>query len=451
MDDRLRMVDVHGFGGGFTLGAVQAGFDLVAKKSLGVGFGVLNCLANRALLGNEWEVQSEDPDTWTVEDNIDLVGGNPPCSGFSTMSRADFRGMDSAINECMWQLIRYAAKVKPKIVIFESVQQTYRQGLPLMRALRDHLEEASGLKYDLVHVLHNNAGLGGAALRKRYFWVATRVPFGVTEHATRWNYREDKIELYDLDRVPPLNDVLVDLAPLSITFEPQSYGPTLTDPDDGWRNVLRGSWWTRDHCHDGSGIVDGHGVMPSPMHKRIADMFAAGVDWQPMETMSQALEKLYVKDGRLPDSWRYMITRGRNAGKTKEEELILDNFWAKQNDGKRWDGTRLARVVTGGTGYTVIHPTEPRTFTQREIARIQGFPDAWKIWPVRNAPDLGPGWGKGVPVHAGRWIAHWARQSILGQPGDLAGEVTENGDRERKIDITESYRPYALKIGDPGW
>ena len=160
----MRAIDVHGFGGGFTLGVVQSGFELQAKFSEQKGFGVYNVLANRHLLGTQWDSIVDDPATWEPLP-AELVFGNPPCSGFSTLSRGDFRGIHSPINKYMWHLIEYAGMVAPDLVIWESVQQTFRQGLELMRLLHDRLEEKSGHKYDLYHVLHNNASVGGGSTR----------------------------------------------------------------------------------------------------------------------------------------------------------------------------------------------------------------------------------------------------------------------------------------------
>lgn len=109
----------------------------------------------------------------------------------------------------------------------------------------------------------------------------------------------------------------------------------------------------------------------------------------------------------------------------------------------------------------MLHPHLPRTLTQREAARVQGFPDAWKIWPVRHSPDLGPGWGKGVPVQAGRWVAKYAHDAIEGNPGPLRGVPLSVYDRklgkkygdlvdEFVIDVTNDYKPFAEKIGDRG-
>lgn len=73
-------VDTMGFAGGFTLGAVQAGFRLIAKCELPGGFGVANCEANRELLGHDWQSHVGPPDSWEVMHDAQAVFGNPPCS-----------------------------------------------------------------------------------------------------------------------------------------------------------------------------------------------------------------------------------------------------------------------------------------------------------------------------------------------------------------------------------
>jgi hypothetical protein len=118
------------------------------------------------------------------------------------------------------------------------------------------------------------------------------------------------------------------------------------------------------------------------------------------------------------------------------------------NQVMRWYGDRLANVITGGGVHLILHPREPRTLTHREVARIQGFPDAWKIWPVRNVADIGPAWGKGVPVQAGRWIAKMAAEALEGRPGSDNGRPVDGrtlkafGPREREtvVDITYDFK-----------
>jgi len=75
----MQAVDVHGFAGGFTLGMVEAGFELVGKRENKQGFGIKNCEVNRHLLGDNWKSEAVDPAEWTVVP-AQVVFGNPPCS-----------------------------------------------------------------------------------------------------------------------------------------------------------------------------------------------------------------------------------------------------------------------------------------------------------------------------------------------------------------------------------
>ena len=470
----MRAIDCHGFGGGFTLGTVQAGFELVGKMSTEKGFGVYSTLANRHLLGHKWESiigQSREdwgpPKEWEVID-ADFVFGNPPCSGFSTLSRKDFRGLDSPINSCMWELVGYAAKVAPPIVAWESVQQTFRQGLELMRQLHDELERVSGQQYTLYHVLHNNAAHGGVSIRKRYFWVAARIPFGVEQDGILRNG-----EHYEVTKAPTFGDMLRDLHPLGLAMAAQPYRGVVTrSPTDEhhedphvWAEPGETSWWCRREVHDGTGMVDGHQRMYSPGIERTLQVIDGyqghpGVKWEQGEKAADVLRRYLHEFGHLPPSWNYMtkkIVDGEVVQLTKAERLKETNFAMGHNQLMRWHDNKMARVITGGACHLVLHPWQDRTLTHREAARIQGFPDEWKIWPVRNAPDLGPGWGKGVPVQAGRWIAAWAKKSLEGEPGSLTGRPLQEthpkiakvvGAREREyvIDLANAYKPLAAAI-----
>lgn len=477
----MRAIDVHGFAGGFTLGAAQAGFELVGKMSREVGFGVYNTLHNRHLLPGPWDSyvgkteNGEPAPEWEVLE-AEYVFGNPPCSGFSTLSPASYRGMDASINNCMWELVRYAAAVKPEIVAWESVQQTFRQGLPLLRDLHAELEERSGHRYTLFHVLHNNAALGGVSIRKRYFWVASRIPFGV-EKTTIDPYGNE----LTVTQVPTFGDMLRDLEPLGMSMAPQPYRTAYckcTPPEnyeqhvckcDGRVRVQDSSWWCEREVHDFTGLVDGHQRLRSPSVERTLEVIdgyneTPGVEWREGERAGEVMKKYYLQYGRLPDAWDYPTWKtvdGDRVQLPKVKRLIETNFAMGHNQLTRWYWDRMARVITGGACHLVLHPHLNRTLTQREAARIQGFPDAWKIYPVRFAPDLGPGWGKGVPVQAGRWISHWAAQSLRESPGGYTGlplaethpklaTVFGGRDREYVIDFANDYKPLVRAIGDPG-
>lgn len=371
----MRALDVQSFAGAFALGTVRAGFELAGKREQTGGFGVPAMEGNRHLLPGPWEAQSGPAEEWEPAD-VELVFGNPPCSGFSGLSvaistngqRGDWRGIEAKSNECMWDLVRHAAKCDPEIVVFESVAQAGRMGLPLMQALRDELDALTGHDYDLHHVFHNNLALGGFAERKRYFWVASRVPFGV-EHPV-------------LERTKTLRDAIGDL-------EDKPLGG--------------------DHVTSGS-----------PRSQRLAYLAASG--WEPSEKSHEVFARL---KGELSEVWY------------KDEKFIgRTDAMASPYAGRRWDYDKPARVITGYGLDENVHPVCDRTFTHREVARIMGFPDEWSCQPYIDHGSKGRMWyGKQLPLSSGQWIAEWAASALKGNPGELIGEQTD--DREWTIDVTK--------------
>lgn len=81
--------------------------------------------------------------------------------------------------------------------------------------------------------------------------------------------------------------------------------------------------------------------------------------------------------------------------------------------------------------------------THREIARLMGFPDAWRLGTVKrglNDTFLGAHWERGTAVHAARWILRWVHRSLDGRPGPLRGE---------RLDVADDWLPAAaLRWGD---
>lgn len=393
-------IDCQGFAGGFTLGVAQAGFKLVAKREMKGGFGVRNCEVNRHLLGDSWTVEAVNPEAWSVPlGGADLVFGNPPCSGFSVLSTKSFRGTDSKINACMWAFAEYAARVRPAVAVFESVQLAFTQGRSLMQDLRTRVEELTGEQWELCHVLHNAYSVGGPAMRKRYFWVISRIPFGV--------------EVPRFDRYPVLTDVIGDLE-----FQPEAWEARPYRDDATWYSAQLRNVFT--------GRVDGHISIDNPNTRRTRSLLAA-VEWNPGEHAQVVTRRYFDEHGDLPPGWEHLV-----------DKLKGQDFFQGFNTPTMWRPSEWARVITGAGMLNGVHWSQQRTFTHRETARILGFPDSWLIDPLRGAPNLFLTWGKGITVHCGRWIAEWVKRALDGRPGTHVGEVI--GEREHRIDVTNAWR-----------
>lgn len=405
-------VDVSGFAGGFSCGATLAGFKLVGKREEPANFGTPLLEANRAFLGNDWEAQAAEPADWEPVSS-DLQVSTPPCSAFSSMTAGSSKhGMDSEINNCMRHVMMFAAKNKPQIVIMESVGQAFTKGLPLMRELGRYLNDETGLKYSVTHVMQNNWSTGGCTKRKRYFLVLSQVPFGV--------------ERFDMKRLPTVGDAFADLADLDLTWEPQAYRSQAT-------------WWS-DHLRNPEGTVDGHWSPVNIHTKRLDDVVNAdnGVEWKVGESDLDALRRYYETHGDLPDSWKYK-TIGRDM--TRAEYLISVDFkiggFSKP---RRWPWDQPGRVINGAGPFQVWHPNG-RFITHRETARLLGFPDSWKVGDAKDARGLHSFWGKGTSVHPAQWIAEWAKASLDGNPGSYVGEELDAGDRF--IDVSTDWKALA--------
>lgn len=114
------------------------------------------------------------PESWHVSKDAQLCYGNPRCTGFSCISAGcgeHAHGPWSGPTIDIHQMCEYAAG-NYDIVIWESVQQAYSVGRPLLDYLRDEIFVPK--HYRVAHVFINAASFGNAQQRKRYFFVAYR-------------------------------------------------------------------------------------------------------------------------------------------------------------------------------------------------------------------------------------------------------------------------------------
>jgi len=126
-----------------------------------------------------------------------------------------------------------------------------------------------------------------------------------------------------------------------------------------------------------------------------------------------------------------------------KEKLLRKDFHMGFISVTRWDNSRSARVITGGALDLVLHPTQNRFISHREVARIMGFPDDWNIYPLRHNATLKATWGKGISTQCGRWIGEQAKAALDGERGPDGGELV--GDREWLIK-KESHRPASVQL-----
>ena len=395
-------IDCNGLAGFMSLGFVRSGLDMTVRTGT-LNFGNPVAEVNRKHLGEQWtSFFSEDPNDWP-DTSADVVLGCPPCSGWSLWSGPANRGPDAKAHEHTRAFMKYAARIKPKMVVFECVQQAYTQGRAVMNQYRDMLEELSGKKYDLYHVKHNNLMVGGFSYRMRYFWVAVEsgMPFGAHAEMPK--------------EMPKMIDVIGDLENLEITWNRQKYNAEPSKFVADLRNE--------------DGYVDGHMNRTNLESQRIQEIFdiLGNEGWKPMAALNVALKEAVEKNNNtFPQSWA-----------TKEEKIRLNDFYMGFSLPARWDANSFCHVMTGSALDHIVHPTQPRRITHREAARIQGLPDNWEFVSVNNYSALGATWGKAVAVQAATWIGQATAAALEGQPNGPQGEWI--GEREWLMDTDKGF------------
>lgn len=420
---KTRFIDCQGLAGAQTLAASLEGFELVHRASLG-RFGDHLTDANRALLPGPWrQDEANGWDEWEAAE-ADFLIGTPPCSGFSVLNttggEANRRGPDSAINDCMRQLVMYASRCTGTdglrgvpIVAFESVQGAFVKGRDLMVSFRDLISEMSGHDYTLTHVLTAGANCGAAQMRHRYYFVAHRVPFGVAAPEKR--------------RVATYGDAIGDLVGLPTDW----WGAHGVDPKEDNPDVDR--WWLHewgalemldpDRPWESVYTVADHVIADDNKDTRVFRELAPY--WNPGARLQDAMKAYYVANGRTPEG----AENWWNA-----TEMKLRHAFSQP---KRVRPDAVGLVLTGDCMREHLHWSEPRNFTARECARLMGYPDEWRFDSCTSAMAAGKFIGKCAPVQTGRWLARNVQASLDGDPGM---DVERIGEREYHHDSTKLYR-----------
>ena len=334
-ESRLTAISLFSGAGGLDIGVQQAGFDVLACVELDKNAcETLRC--NTAAKKRNTKIYEGDIRTLSPDEilrdvgekpgHVDLLFGGPPCQAFSLIGKqralADERGM------LLFQMIRYAEAIQPKVVLMEQVKGLLsakdadgRKG----GVLEKLLSEFDRLGYVAKYKVCLAADYGVAQMRERVILVATKGRNGF-EFPPPTNRNPKQVTLFDGD-LPAWRTVGDVLEGLPAAF-PKIKGSTAY-PDE-----------MRNH-------VD---VTPERDRERIH----------------------YVPEGL------YL------ASQTHLPKEIIRNLEPR-------DTTKYLRLNRGKPSNTLrcgeifFHPTEDRYLTPREYMRIHGYPDEYLLkGPIRS-------------------------------------------------------------------
>jgi DNA (cytosine-5)-methyltransferase 1 len=297
--------------------------------------------------------------------SIDLVAGGPPCQPFSRAGRSKLRdlvreGIRSAKDDRveLWQtFISVVERLRPAAMLLENVpDMALGEQVSIARAMAARLDKAG---YDVEMRLVDSWRLGVPQHRQRFILVAVR-----DGQKFVWPADQQKVTLRDaIGDLPSLDGGLgkmeMPVARASSAFQ------------------------RRARARMSGRVVFDHVTRPV----RADDREAFG------------LMKPGTRYRELPEHLR----------------RYRDDIFNDKYNRLAWnDVSRSITAHIAKDGYWYIHPSEPRTLTVREAARIQTFPDHFRFAGSRSHAFRQI--GNAVPVALGEAVGRQIARSLRAAP-----------------------------------
>ena len=298
-----------------------------------------------------------DIDNAVAGRSVDVIIGGPPCQAYSTAGRVrDAKGMASDPRNFLFEsYVKILEHFRPKFFVFENVTGLLSarvNGKPIMPSIMSALGNSYKLINDPNILVHNTADYGVPQIRKRVIIMGVRKDITTKEAMdlyngvvkTHWNPETDVVERKGLKKFVSVKDAIGDL-------------PSVEPGEDASTNSY-------DYPCNNAFLkrIGKAGIYPLMDH--IARKHNA-LDRERFAVM-------------INNHWSFGQLRKEMPQYEHEHARVFDNSYVVQ----WWDlpsKTILAHIHKDG--FQFIHPdgNQARSFTVREAARIQSFPDDFEF------------------------------------------------------------------------
>lgn len=351
---RLNTIDLFAGAGGMSLGLEMAGFSVKAaieSVPRAAQTHQQNFRGSRMISGDiqEFSAKQFSEAAEIVPGQIDLLAGGPPCQTFSTIGRAKIRSIKSEAGEkadprnyLFSNFFDYVSYFQPNVFLMENVPaiRSKYKGQLFSRIL----EMVDELDYKVHISTLNAADYGVPQTRKRLFIVGTKeglnFKFPRCTHQNPEMKCGEEVGQAELKPYRTVRDALGDLPEIfdGCREHRMPYGKEATSD---YQELLRSQ----------NGLVGNNTCrMSNDRAKAVFRHMKQGAKYMDLD----------------PEVRKILPFR---------EDIFHDRLKRLRNDKPSW--TVLAHI--GMDGYMYIHPTETRTLSVREAARIQSFSDEFEF------------------------------------------------------------------------
>ena len=286
-----------------------------------------------------------------INEDVDMVVGGPPCQGFSSANQQ--RIIDDPRNELYKYYIEAIKRIAPKFVLMENVRgmlSVANQVIDDYKAINIK-KDGCQYTYDIAYRLLNSVNFGVAQSRERLIYIAVRNDVAsskrisadsIFEEISKSCLSNSKVNLQSaLEFIPPLE-------------APRVKGMTEIDDVSSGMKIGHNAY---DSCgNDYLRTINGGRQIPFIFNHKAR--YCSDVNYEIFSRLSPG------EDSTSPKIADIMPYAHRNG-------IFKDKYFKLYAD-------RPCRTITAHLRMDClshIHPTQIRSITPREAARVQSFPD----------------------------------------------------------------------------
>lgn len=381
MSNKIKFIDIFSGCGGLSYGLEMAGLECLAAVDFNkIAIETFN-LNHKKPVGLNRDLTLLEPEELAQimgTKVIDLVAGGPPCQGFSTartQGGANFgkEFIDDPRRDLYKHFLKHVEFFKPKIFVMENVLGIKSMGSGIYFT---KIQEASrALGYSVAPVQINCWEYGVPQKRIRQLFIGTRLeqPLFMPSH---YLVKTHSLEPSDesVEPIVTLGEAICDLPPLNAND-----GSSESKYDLAIRKQHLKEYGNRY-------IID---LMKADQAHKLT--------WHISRPHSERdlRDFLLLREG---ENSKGAIGRGEVMETPYSMESFADKY--KRQSRRELCSTIVAHLKKDGLMF--IHPTQNRSLTPREAARVQSFPDTFRFSGQRG--NVYEQVGNAVPPLAGRAI-----------------------------------------------
>lgn len=386
-------IDLFCGAGGFSKGMEMAGFTCVGGielKEVIAKTHQLNHKHSVTLYGDIREISPEEFASRIGTNHVDVIIGGPPCPTFSTIGDAKIKSVtgkptrEDPRNELFLEYLKYVDYFRPELFIIENVPnfitkykgEIFNKAVEIIENIgRDEDDEGIYVVEKPVQVL-NSVYYGVPQTRRRMMLVAHKkgnVTFHYPKH-THFYDQDDASLKSELLPAVTVEDAISDLPKITDNWRISECTYSRNENLNAFQKLMR--------KNTSNTVKNNICRMTNARAKKVFSFMKQGDKYMD-----------------LPEEVRQILPFREDIFKDRLKRIVANKpCW-----------TVIAHI--GMDGYMYIHPTECRTLSVREAARLQSFPDDFEF--IGNQQETYVQVGNAVPPLLGKAIGESTLDYLL--------------------------------------